>query len=174
MTIAEQAIEYAAKEEIPEIAAFIDTAWRAAYRHILAPEYLASMDVEERIKGLLERFDSGCSQFLRLRDDSGIVGAAVFGKSFTEGYPDDGEVSALYLRLDCIGKGYGRALLVKAETALAKMGYKSLVLDVFTENEQAVNFYKVHGYKQIDEKRIEFGGKEYPYTVFGKRTREQG
>jgi ribosomal protein S18 acetylase RimI-like enzyme len=150
------------------MAAFIDSAWMATYRHILAPEYLASMRVEERIKGLLERFDGNHSQFLRMRDDNGIVGVAVFGKSFTDGYPDDGEVSALYLRLDCIGKGYGHALLVKAETALAEIGYKSLVLDVFTENEWAVNFYKAHGYKQIDEKWIEFGGKEYPYTVFRK------
>jgi hypothetical protein len=97
--------EYAKREEIPEMAAFIDSAWRAAYRHILAPAYLVSMRVEERIKGLLERFDSNHSQFLRMRDDSGIVGVAVFGRSFTDGYPDDGEVSALYLRLDCIGKG---------------------------------------------------------------------
>jgi hypothetical protein len=90
--------EYAKREEIPEIAAFIDSAWRAAYRHILAPEYLASMNVEERVKGLLEHFDNGHSQFLCLPDDSGIVGVAAFGKSITEGYPDDGEVSALYLR----------------------------------------------------------------------------
>jgi ribosomal protein S18 acetylase RimI-like enzyme len=48
------------------------------------------------------------------------------------------------------------------------MEYKNLVLDVFTENEQAVNFYKAHGYKQIDEKWIEFGGKKYPYAVFRK------
>jgi putative acetyltransferase len=81
-------------------------------------------------------------------------------------------VSALYLRLDCVGKGYGHALLAKAETALAEMGYKSLVLDVFTENERAVNFYKAHGYKQIDEKWIEFGGKEYPYTVFRKKNED--
>jgi ribosomal protein S18 acetylase RimI-like enzyme len=164
--------EYAKREEIPEIAAFIDSTWRAAYINILAPEYLVSMRVEERIKGLLERFDSNHSQFLRMRDDNGIAGVAVFGKSITDDYRDDGEVSALYLRLDCIGKGYGHALLVKAETALAKMGYKSLVLDVFTGNGRAVNFYKAHGYKQIDEKWIEFGGKEYPYTVFRKKNED--
>jgi hypothetical protein len=83
--LARMLTEYAKREEIPDIAAFIDSAWRAAYRHILAPEYLASMRVEERIKGLLERFDSSLSQFLRMRDDSGIVGVAVFGKSITEG-----------------------------------------------------------------------------------------
>ncbi|MDR1245950.1 MAG: GNAT family N-acetyltransferase [Clostridiales Family XIII bacterium] len=160
--------EYAKREEIPEIAAFIDSARRAAYRHILAPEYLASMRVEERIKGLLERFDSSHLQFLRMRDGNGIAGVAVFGKSITESYPDDGEVSALYLRLDCTGKGYGHALLGNAETALVEMGYTAFVIDVFTENERAIKFYKAHGYKQIDENRIEFGGKEYPYTVFRK------
>jgi ribosomal protein S18 acetylase RimI-like enzyme len=155
----EQSINRAKREEIPEIAAFIDTAWRAAYRHILAPEYLASMKVEDRAKGLLERFDSGHSQFFRLRDDKGIVGVAVFGKSITEGYPDDGEVSALYLRSDRIGKGHGHALLVKAEAALAEMGYKSFVLDVFSENERAVNFYKAHWYKHIDERWLILGNK---------------
>jgi GNAT superfamily N-acetyltransferase len=106
-------IEYAKREEIPEIAAFIDLAWRTAYRHILVLEYLASMKVEERTDGLLQRFDSGQSHFFVMRDSYGIVGAAVFGKSITEGYPDDGEISAIYLRQDCVSKGHGRAWLEK-------------------------------------------------------------
>jgi ribosomal protein S18 acetylase RimI-like enzyme len=161
-------IACAKREEIPEVAAFIDTAWRAAYRHILAPAYLASMKAEERADGLLQRFDNGQFRFFIMREENEIVGVVVFGKSFTEGYPDDGEVSALYLRRDRIGKGYGHALLEKAESALTEMGYAAFVIDVFTENERAVKFYTAHGYMLVDERTIAFGEKEYPYRVYRK------
>jgi ribosomal protein S18 acetylase RimI-like enzyme len=159
---------YAKREEIPEIAAFIDSTWRAAYRHILAPHFLNKMSVEERAAGLYKRFDDNASRFSVMRDDAGIAGASVFGKSFTDGYLDDGEVSAIYLRPDCIGKGYGHALFCKTEDALADVGYADIVLDVLSANERAVRFYTAHGYIAVDERMVKLGDEEYPLTVFRK------
>jgi GrpB-like predicted nucleotidyltransferase (UPF0157 family)/ribosomal protein S18 acetylase RimI-like enzyme len=160
--------DYAAREEIPDIAAFVDSAWRSAYRGILLPEYLESLSADERSAAFAERFDSGHSRFLVMRDGDDIVGAAVFGRSITEGYPDDGEVSALYLRQDCIGKGHGHTLLSKAERELTGMGYADFVLDVFTANTRAIDFYTAHGYKKVDERLLNLCGTDYPYTVFRK------
>lgn len=50
----------------------------------------------------------------------------------------------------------------------------NFVLDVFTENEQAVKFYKAHRYKQIDERWIALGNKKYPYAVFRKKNEDGG
>jgi ribosomal protein S18 acetylase RimI-like enzyme len=58
--------------------------------------------------------------------------------------------------------------------ALGEMGYMNFVLDVFTENEQAVKFYKAHRYKQIDERWIALGNKKYPYAVFRKKNEDGG
>jgi ribosomal protein S18 acetylase RimI-like enzyme len=70
-----------------------------------------------------------------------LISAAVFGKSFTEGYEEDGEISAIYLREDYIGRGYGHRLYVDVEQVLAAKGYANYVLDVLSENQQAIQFY---------------------------------
>ena len=100
-----------------------------------------------------------------------LIGAAVFGKSFTDGYPNDGEVSAIYLHHNYIGKGYGHELFIKIEESLAEKGYINFVLDVLTDNICAVKFYQKHGYKKVDERSIKLGNIEYPLTVFRKKRR---
>jgi ribosomal protein S18 acetylase RimI-like enzyme len=103
-----------------------------------------------------------------MRDGDKLVGAAVFGKSFTEGCPDDGEISAIYLLHDYIGKGYGHELFTRAEAELGAKGYASLVLDVFSGNARAISFYQRHGYSAAAETIIKLGGQEYPVTVLRK------
>jgi ribosomal protein S18 acetylase RimI-like enzyme len=161
-------IQYADRDEIPEIAALIDSAWKTTYREILSPEYLDSMLVEERSEEFFSRFDRGECRFFIIRDSGGIVGVAVFGKSITEGYPNDGEVSEIYLRPDSIGKGYGNALFEKAEKALMDMGYTDFILDVFTENHRAIDFYTARGYEKIEDRLLDLDGVEYPYILLRK------
>lgn len=161
-------IEKAMRSEIYEIAAFLDACWQASYRGIITPDFLAAMTVNERHEKLLKRFDDGISEFLVMRDGNRIIGAAVFGKSFTEGYPDHGEISAIYLHQDFIGKGYGHALLTEIERMLSKMGYAHFVLDVLTENKRAVKFYLEHGYEKVSNSYIHLGESDYPLTVFSK------
>ncbi|MDR1438659.1 MAG: GNAT family N-acetyltransferase [Clostridiales bacterium] len=127
------------------------------------------MSAAERSKAFLSRFDSGQSRFLAMRDGSGIVGAAVFGRSVTEGCPGAGEMSAIYLRKDCIGIGYGHRLFAYAERELAGMGYTDFVLGVFTANKRAIDFYRAHGCTAVDERTVNLGGVDYPYIVLRKR-----
>jgi len=159
----------AGADELREIAAFLDACWREAYREILDAAYLAALSAEERYRGLSERFRCGGSRFLTLREAGGmLVGAAVFGKSITEDFPDDGEISAIYLRADHIGRGFGHALFTAAESELKAQGYAHSVLDVFTANTRALRFYQNHGYQAVCERTIAFGGKDYPYTILRK------
>lgn len=154
------------RDEIYEIAKLFHDSWQTAYSDIIAPEFLAAMSVSERHEKLLLRFDGDISKFLVLRYDDKIIGTAVFGKSFTEGYPNDGEVSAIYLHNRYIGKGYGHALFAEIERILADMGYAHFVLDVLSENKIAVNFYLNHGYEKVSESSIRLDEKDYPLSVF--------
>ena len=162
-------ITYATRDEIFEIAAFLDACWKAEYSRIVAPDFLGDLSVDKRHQLLLARFDERISAFLIMWDGGRMIGASVFGKSFTEGYLEDGEVSAIYLHHDYIGKGYGHALLTKIERELAAKGYPHFVLDVLSANTRAVSFYEKHGYERVDERSIALGAQTYPLTVFRKK-----
>ena len=157
------------RDELFEVAEFLHNSWLTEYRDIVSSEFLDTMPLDGRYNKLLKRFDNKVSDFIVMRDAEGLVGVAIFGKSFTDGYADDGEISAMYIRHDCIGKGYGHALFVEAETALSAKGYAHFVLDVLSENKRAVSFYQKHGYEIIDERSIKLGRDEYPLTVFRKK-----
>lgn len=162
-------INYAKRDEILEIAAFLNACWKAEYSRIVESDFLDDLSVDERHKLLLTRFDEGNSVFLIMRDGERMVGASVFGKSFTEGYPDDGEVSAIYLHHDYIGKGHGYALFKRIERELVVKGYSYFVLDVLSGNLRAVSFYKKHGYEKVNDRDIKLGARVYPLTVFRKK-----
>jgi ribosomal protein S18 acetylase RimI-like enzyme len=152
-----------------EVAEFLDACWREAYAGIIDSGYLAKMSVSAREERLQARYDSGQSEVLTMRDGDVLAGACVYGKSFTDGYPDDGEISAIYLRRDYIGRGHGHRLLVELERLLAEKGYTCLVLDVLSENKEAVAFYHAHGYRIVKDTTINVGDVDYPLVVFRKK-----
>jgi len=161
--------QHATRDDLYSIAEFLDTVWRREYRAIVADDYLDTMSVEARYQGLLKRFDEGASSFLMMLDGERLVGATVFGRSFTDGYEKDGEISAIYLHKDYIGKGYGHRLFTKTEQALTAMGYTHFVLDVLSGNTRAVQFYLKHGYEILANRTIPLGEVEYPLTVLRKQ-----
>ena len=161
-------IKPADRDELYEIAAFLHDSWKREYRGIVRDDFLDTMTVEERHQGLQGWFNDGIKSYLAMRCCGKLIGAAVFGKSFTDGYLDGGEISAIYLRYDYIGKGYGHELFTKIEDALVAKGYSNLILDVLADNLRAVRFYEKHGYTKMDDRSIKLGESEYPLTVFRK------
>ena len=152
----------AGRDDIWGIAVFLDACWKSEYRGIVSDDHLDSMLVDERYNGLLERFDENASDFLTMTDKNRIIGAAVFGKSFTDGYEDDGEIAAIYLHKDYIGKGYGHSLFVKIEQTLRNKGYTHFILDVLEGNARATRFYLKHGYENVDNRIIRLVENDYP------------
>jgi len=161
-------IRQAEREDLYNTAVFLDDCWREVYRKIVSDAFLDSMSPEERHKGLVKRYDEGSSEFWMMMDNERLIGAAVFGKSFTEGFENDGEISAIYLHKDYIGKGYGHDLFVRIEQTLRDDGYTNLVLDVLSANTRALDFYLKHRYKKVDDRIIELGENEYPLMVLRK------
>jgi len=160
--------QYAQRGDLYQISTFLDHCWRNTYQTIVSDNYLATMSMETRYAGLCKRYDEKTSRFLMMSDGDLLIGVTVFGKSFTKGYGDDGEISAIYLHQDYIGKGIGHRLFEKTEQALTVMGYTHFVLDVFTANTRARQFYLNHGYEIVDERMFPLGETEYPMTILRK------
>ena len=160
-------IRFARREELREAAALVIDSWRWAYKNIVDAEYLAGLSLEDRHRRFLKGYDGGRLSLL-LFDGGELLGFCGFGASLTPGYPDDGEISAIYLREDAAGKGYGHALLTHAEEDLRAQGYQNLVLDVLSQNERAIKFYLAHGYVKVGDRKHSWGDREYPLDIMRK------
>ncbi|MBX4383842.1 GNAT family N-acetyltransferase, partial [Mycobacterium tuberculosis] len=57
-------------------------------------------------------------------------------------------ISAIAVTAEGEGKGVGKQLMRFAETWAKERGIKVLVLDVFSDNQRAVQFYEHIGYSQ--------------------------
>ncbi|MDR1465813.1 MAG: GNAT family N-acetyltransferase [Oscillospiraceae bacterium] len=132
-------ILWAAREEIGEIASFLHECWNAAYAHNISPEDLASLSVDIRRESLFSRWDRQGSDFLVMRNNGQMIGTAICGKSATAGDPDDGELTAIYLSPDSIGKGYGHALITRTEEYFTEKKCRYFILDVLKENSRAIH-----------------------------------
>jgi len=166
-------IRYAKRKELREAAAFVNESWQWAYKDILDEHYLVSISVDESYARSLKKFDEG-NRPLLLFDNGELLGYCRYGKSQTPGYPDDGEVAAIYLREDAVGRGCGHALLLRAEEELRAQGYQNLVLDVLSENTRAINFYLAHGYVKVADRKHSWGGREYPLDIMRKSAQKGG
>ena len=162
-------IRYAGRDELSKVAAFLHESWQEEYRQIISDDFLDTMSIAERHERLLKRFDDGTSDFLVMLDDSKLIGASVFGKSFTEGYENDGEISAIYLQHDYIGRGYGHTFFMRIEQELAAKGYDYFVLDLLKDNARALRFYLDHGYENVADRQVRLGEIDYPLVVLRKK-----
>jgi ribosomal protein S18 acetylase RimI-like enzyme len=81
-----------------------------------------------------------------------VVGFAAVGSA-----PDvqsTGELYAINIEPDRWGRGYGRALLARAEVELAALGYDEAVLWVLPGNERARRFYEASGWASDGTERV--------------------
>jgi ribosomal protein S18 acetylase RimI-like enzyme len=161
-------IRYGRRRDLKAAAALLNACWRWAYKDILDAEVLAGLSDKGRYKRLLKGYREGKRPLLLFGDDGALLGICRFGKSRTPGYPDDGEIGAIYLREDAVGRGCGHALLTRAEEELRARGYRNLVLDVLSQNARAIAFYTAHGYVKAGDSTFTREGKEYPLDIMRK------
>jgi ribosomal protein S18 acetylase RimI-like enzyme len=163
-------IRYGKRRDLKQAAALLNACWRWAYKDILDAEVLASLSDKGRYKRLLKGYREGKRPLLLFGDDGALLGICRFRKSRTPGYPDDGEISAIYLREDAVGRGCGHALFTRAEEELRAQGYRNFVLDVLSQNARAIAFYRAHGYTTTGDRVFQRDGKEYPLDIMRKET----
>ncbi|MFE1147827.1 GNAT family N-acetyltransferase [Streptomyces albidoflavus] len=128
--------------------------WRAAYAGVIPGAYLDAMSVARDAALREERFAAGRAaglcDLVAVGADGQVVGWACCGPRDTPGDgpgAGEGEVYALYVRPDLLGRGVGRALLDAVHEEAARRGWGTLVLWVVEANARARRFYEAAGYR---------------------------
>ncbi len=137
--------------------------WRTGYRGLIPQEHLDGLDPEQRRGRWEEMLDAPPVQ------GSGIVVALEDGHiiGFAQVCPardDDAdsaaiaELTAVYVRPDCWGKGAGRALLVAVPEHLPA-NFSEVTLWVLAANSRARRFYEAGGWQADGSAKLyETGG----------------
>ncbi len=136
------------RDDIDAVAAIRVRGWQAAYAGIVPRSYLDAMDVEADAERRKEWFDAGGSRVDNLvaADGDEVTGWAALGPY--RGEPDDaevGELYAIYVHPDRVGRGAGRALMEAVRARAAERGFRSLRLWVLADNARALRFYERSG-----------------------------
>ena len=135
--------------------------WRATYAGIVPATILDRMDVarnETWIAGLIAEPQGRAT--LVVEDGEGrVAGYALTAPARDEDAAGLGEVEAIYLHPEVLGRGLGRRLLQAAVAGLDAAGFESVVLWVLSENERARHFYERSGFRPDGAARmLDFDG----------------
>jgi GNAT superfamily N-acetyltransferase len=122
-------------------------AWRTAYRGLMPEDYLAALDIDERVK-LWSRALSrpGPSSVAVAELDGAIAGFCFFGPTRDEEPPGVAEIFAVNVHPDRWRHGAGRALCEHALRQAAARESSSMTLWVLKRNDRARAFYATLGY----------------------------
>ena len=126
--------------------------WRVAYRHLLPPDGLDAMPIDETrwVHRIVEP-PPGWAVFVA-EDAGSVIGFAAIGPSRDQHGP--GELFAIYVEHHAWSTGAGRALIERAELELAK-NYEIALLWVLEENDRARRFYERAGWELEGLRKIE-------------------
>ena len=139
-----------AEADIDAVAAIRVRGWQHAYAGLMPQSYLDAMNVADDAARRREHFARGGADGpvnLVAEDAHSVVGWAAFGTSREDdAQPGDCELYALYVRVERIGTGVGRALADAALSRAAAQGSRRMLLWVLTDNARARRFYERCGF----------------------------
>lgn len=143
--------------------------WQSAYRGQISDSYLDSLSITEGWKDQIKSSEKGSFILVAINNNK-VVGWCTGGKSKDEDSTQDtGEIYAIYVHPNFIGKGAGSKLMESGLNLLRKDGYKRATLWVLDTNEKTRKWYedkgwKVEGKTKID-KRDDFDLHEIRYLI---------
>jgi ribosomal protein S18 acetylase RimI-like enzyme len=123
--------------------------WQAAYRGLMAADFLAGLSLERRSATWRHAIELGRDRILVSRDGDG----AVLGFSCCAPARDDdtpprtAELMALYLDPAAWRQGHGRQLWQAAHDDMRARQFKAMTVWVLSGNARAVAFYQAVGFK---------------------------
>ncbi|ROS73562.1 GNAT family N-acetyltransferase [Cellulomonas sp. PhB143] len=164
---AEVSIRRAGSQDARAIAAVNVASWRVAYAGIVADEFLASLDVEQRTEIFAEFLgDRHPSSTWVAVGDGRTLGFVTVGPSRDEdAEPGDREIYAIYLDPEAWGRGVARDLM-RTVVGSGTDG-SAVTLWAIADNERAQHFYRRHGFAADGvEKREEIGGRDLTQRRF--------
>lgn len=114
--------------------------WQEAYTGLVDQAYLEGLSVERSI----ERARRWPDNTLVAEAEGKIVGFACYGECRNEDMPDCGEVYAIYVLREYLGRKIGYALMNACFEALG--AYPKIAVWVLKGNERAIRFYERYGF----------------------------
>jgi GNAT superfamily N-acetyltransferase len=124
--------------------------WQFAYRGLLPDHVLDALSDDERLAARRDRLRSpsvGSDAWIAELDGR-VVGFALCGPSRDQGVePRTGELLAIYVEPDVVGRGVGRGLIEQAERGMWAAGYRRAMLWVLRDNARARRFYEHAGWR---------------------------
>jgi ribosomal protein S18 acetylase RimI-like enzyme len=143
--------------------------WRAAYRGIVADEYLDALSVavrQERWAAILSAPETDCCNFVALVEGGEVAGFASGGpqRGDVEGYA--GELYAVYVVPAAQGRGLGRMLTAAVAAALRARGMDSMLVRVLALN-PARRFYERLGGRPGGESETKIGDRTLRSVAYG-------
>lgn len=105
----------------------------------------------ENVTAMVENY--GDKECLLVLDDAGIKGFGIVKKySDRPGYRLTCE-TAVYLKRDEVGKGYGTALKQEIIDECKELGHHHLVAKIFSDNERSIKYNEKLGYEVVGRQK---------------------
>jgi ribosomal protein S18 acetylase RimI-like enzyme len=151
-------IRPAVPEDAPALASVNVTTWRAAYRGIIAAEFLENLNETKLEERWRQRLTSGESAtFVAVTDRGEVVGYVNAGIEREGLKPQSGEIYAVYLLPAYHRQGVGKRLMRRAMRWLKSQGMRACVVWVLEDNLPARQFYEALGGILYREQNITIG-----------------
>ncbi len=161
-------IRAATQEDAGSISRVHVESWRTTYRGIVSDQFLADLNVEERVVRWREVLESDPYIFIAERE--GEVIGFISGGAIRETLEEyDAELFAIYLLAEGQGKGIGTSLLMELAKCLEVGGFQSMAVWVLEANASR-GFYEKSGAIRVTEKEIEIGGVLLPVVAYAWRS----
>lgn len=147
----EVTIRNATPQDAKGIAVIHVKTWQCAYKDQISDVYLNSLDIEQRTEGWKKELENPYkgSYYLVAEMDNQIVGWCTGGINRDEdASKETGEVYAIYMHPNFIGKGIGSKLMERMIALLKKDGYKNATLWVLNTNTKTKEWYKKNGWTE--------------------------
>jgi len=124
--------------------------WQAAYRGMLAEEFLSGLDPISRTRWWVGFIEEGAE--VHVADADGVVGFCHADSSADPGW---GEIFSIYVHPEHWGEGHGYSLLRAGESTLRDRGHDQALLWVLEQNERGRRFYERNGWSPGRPIRVE-------------------
>lgn len=158
-------VRRATPEDAKKIGEISVLCWRYAYAHILPPDYLAALSMDQRGLRTAGLIKQGTPYWVAEQGET-VFGFASVGPNSDATVPADGELKAIYLLPQHHGKGVGKALLRDGADYLSRQGFTSLCAFAFRDNSIGEAFYKSVGAEVHSEAVYNIEGTNYPDRAY--------
>lgn len=140
-------IRSAGEADLAAVQALLVETWHATYDRIYGSERVAEITAEwHSIPSLEARLKRPRAEFLLADDGSTLAGMAYAARTKEAGQV---VLHQLYVRPAFQGRGVGAALLAEIEDSFPEA--HRLRLEVEKQNQNAVRFYRKHGFSEVRE-----------------------